>query len=138
MKISKDTRRFVFIVVDQMNLKLGEDFSAAIDHDKQTVTVFKITDGYQAELTASLDQLHYQTLFSGAAPAMPVISINDYYEFINSQTGNTIAHATLPGNLSDAEKNAKLEVKRVLLANAHHISLNLIYWQNKNKRFLAH
>ncbi|TSJ41075.1 hypothetical protein FO440_15210 [Mucilaginibacter corticis] len=136
MKTSNDTRRFVYIVIDQLNSKLGHDFSASVDHDKQTVTVFKITDGYQAELIAALEQLHYQILFSDAPPVIPVISINDYYEFINSQTGNTIAHATLPGHLTDAEKNVKLEVKRVLLANAHHISLNHIYWQNKNNRFL--
>jgi hypothetical protein len=54
------------------------------------------------------------------------------YQFINSQTGNTIAHLSLPGTLSKEEQIAKLEKKKILLAVSHKLSLDLIYWQDKD------
>jgi hypothetical protein len=54
------------------------------------------------------------------------------YQFINSQTGNTIAYLSLAITLNKEEQNAKLEKKKVLLATAHKLNIDLIYWQNKD------
>jgi hypothetical protein len=50
-----------------------------------------------------------------------------YYEFINTQTGNVIAHITL----SSTDGLEKLEKRRLQLANTHKLNLNMIYWQDK-------
>ena len=55
-----------------------------------------------------------------------------HFEFINSQTGNTIAYLSLPASLDKEEQLQKLEEKRVSLATEHKLRLDLIYWQDKN------
>jgi len=55
-----------------------------------------------------------------------------HFEFINSQTGNTIAHLSLPASLDNEKQRQKLEEKRASLATAHKLSLDLIYWQDKS------
>jgi hypothetical protein len=54
------------------------------------------------------------------------------YQFINSQTGNTIAYLSLPIGLNKEEQIAKLEKKKTLLAVSHKLSIDLIYWQDKD------
>ena len=56
----------------------------------------------------------------------------NHFEFINSQTGNTIAYLSLPASLDKEEQLQKLEEKRVSLATEHKLRLDLIYWQDKN------
>jgi len=55
-----------------------------------------------------------------------------YFEFINSQTGNTIAHLSLPALLNKDEQTQQLEEKRASLATEHKLRLDLIYWQDKS------
>jgi hypothetical protein len=55
-----------------------------------------------------------------------------HFEFINSQTGNTIAYLSIPASLDKEEQLRKLEEKRASLATAHKLRLDLIYWQDKN------
>jgi hypothetical protein len=55
-----------------------------------------------------------------------------HFEFINSQTGNTIAYLSIPASLSKEEQTQKLEEKRASLATEHKLRLDLIYWQDKN------
>ncbi len=55
-----------------------------------------------------------------------------HFEFINSQTGNTIAYLSLPASLNKEEQLQKLEEKRAGLATEHKLRLDLIYWQDKN------
>lgn len=54
------------------------------------------------------------------------------FEFINSQTGNTIAYLSIPASLSKEEETQKLEEKRASLATEHKLRLDLIYWQDKS------
>ncbi|MGZ3871308.1 MAG: hypothetical protein ACXVJD_00235 [Mucilaginibacter sp.] len=54
------------------------------------------------------------------------------YEFVNSQTGNIIAYFSLPEALDKEERTAKLEQKKILLATAHKLRIDLIYWQDKD------
>jgi hypothetical protein len=55
-----------------------------------------------------------------------------YYEFINSQTGNVIAHLSLSFTLNKEEQSVKLEKRKILLATSHKLNLDLIYWQDKD------
>ncbi|MCR8556549.1 hypothetical protein KXD93_02790 [Mucilaginibacter sp. BJC16-A38] len=55
-----------------------------------------------------------------------------YYEFINSQTGDAIAHLSLSAALSKDEQTVKLEQKKFALATTHKLNLLLIYLQDKN------
>ncbi|MDB5155716.1 MAG: hypothetical protein JWR50_423 [Mucilaginibacter sp.] len=55
-----------------------------------------------------------------------------YYEFVNSQTGNVIAHLTLASASDKKDHKKKLEAKKVHLATTHKLNLNLIYWQDKD------
>ncbi|TWJ04675.1 hypothetical protein JN11_00395 [Mucilaginibacter frigoritolerans] len=55
-----------------------------------------------------------------------------YYEFINSQTGNIIAHLSLSLALNKEEQKEKLEKRKALLATSHKLNLDLIYWQDKD------
>lgn len=60
------------------------------------------------------------------------MGVKIYYEFINSQTGNVIAHLSLSAALSKDEQTVKLEQKKSALATTHKLSLHLIYWQDKD------
>jgi len=53
------------------------------------------------------------------------------YEFINSQTGNIIAHLSLSITLDKNEHTVKLENTKILLAGSHKLKPGLIYWQDK-------
>jgi hypothetical protein len=55
-----------------------------------------------------------------------------HFEFINSQTGNTIAYLSMPASLGKEEELQKLEEKRASLATEHKLRLDLIYWQDKS------
>ena len=55
-----------------------------------------------------------------------------HFEFINSQTGNTIAHLSLPASLDYENQLLKLEAKRAALATEHKLRVDLIYWQDKS------
>jgi len=55
-----------------------------------------------------------------------------YYEFINSHTGNVIAHLSLTSASDKADHIKKLEAKKVHLATTHKLNLNQIYWQDKD------
>ena len=54
------------------------------------------------------------------------------FEFINSQTGNTIAYLSVPASLSKEEQTQKLEEKRASLATEHKLRVDLVYWQDKS------
>ena len=54
------------------------------------------------------------------------------FEFINSQTGNTIAYLSVPALLSKEEQTQKLEEKRASLATEHKLRIDLVYWQDKS------
>ncbi len=55
-----------------------------------------------------------------------------HFEFINSQTGNTIAHLSFPASLDIEKQTQKLEEQRAGLATEHKLRLDLIYWQDKS------
>ena len=57
--------------------------------------------------------------------------VKTHYEFINVQTGNVIAHLSLPTALNTLEHDTQLEEKKVLLATSHKLSLDKIYWQDR-------
>jgi hypothetical protein len=56
----------------------------------------------------------------------------NYYEFINSQTGNVIAHLSLSLSLNKEEHSIKLKKRKILLATSHKLNLDLIYWQDRD------
>lgn len=53
-----------------------------------------------------------------------------HYEFINSQTGNVIAYFSLPANITNDERQTRLERKRDELAVANALYKELIFWQD--------
>jgi hypothetical protein len=55
-----------------------------------------------------------------------------HYEFINSQTGNTIGYLSVSVFLDRQTQTGKLEEKRAGIATVHKLNINLIYWQDKN------
>ncbi|MDO3627628.1 hypothetical protein [Mucilaginibacter sp. BT774] len=55
-----------------------------------------------------------------------------HYQFVNSETGNVLAYLSLPANIGDEERQAKLEEKRDELAIAHGLYTELIYWQDQD------
>ena len=54
------------------------------------------------------------------------------FEFINSQTGNTIAYLSIPALLSKEEQTQMLEEKRASLATEHKLRVDLVYWQDNS------
>lgn len=54
------------------------------------------------------------------------------FEFINSQTSNTIAYLSVPALLSKEEQTQMLEEKRASLATEHKLRVDLVYWQDKS------
>ncbi len=55
-----------------------------------------------------------------------------HFEFINSQTGNTIAYLSMPASLNSEEQTRTLEEKRASLATEHKLRIDLVYWQDKS------
>lgn len=55
------------------------------------------------------------------------------FEFVNSQTGNTIGYLSLSADLERMEKIKQLDSKKAELATANKLNLSLIYWQDKSK-----
>nr|WP_294791417.1 hypothetical protein [uncultured Mucilaginibacter sp.] len=55
-----------------------------------------------------------------------------HFEFINSQTGNTIAYLSIPASLTKEQQLQKLEQKRASLATEHKLRIDLVYWQDKS------
>ena len=56
--------------------------------------------------------------------------VKTHYEFINVQTGNVIAHLSLPTALHTGDHLTRLEEKMVMLATSHKLGLDKIYWQD--------
>jgi NMD protein affecting ribosome stability and mRNA decay len=52
-----------------------------------------------------------------------------HYHFINTQTGNTIAHFTVSIEISDIELKELLETKKKALAVENKIFVDTIYWE---------
>ncbi|MGY3215284.1 hypothetical protein [Mucilaginibacter sp. HD30] len=61
---------------------------------------------------------------------MPSI-VKTYYEFINVQTGNVIAHLSIPVSLDKPQHAERLNEKKILLATSHKLGLDKIYWQDR-------
>lgn len=53
-----------------------------------------------------------------------------HYEFLNLRTGNALAYVSIPANMPPAEITAALERKKIEIATANRMNLELIYWQD--------